>query len=264
MTTTEVPGGEAPVGSTVLASFGRLLDGVGFAAKEQLFGVLPGPLRPVSRQAAALGVLLVPGFGCGDQALTVARTWLRGRGHRPAGARIGLNLGCTTELVDRVERRAEEHAERTGGRVVLVGHSRGGWLSRVVATRRPDIVMGLVTAGSPVLDPLGANRKVIGTARFLTRLSAIGLPGLLDDDCFTGSCYRDNLTALAAPLPDGVSALAVYSRLDRVAPWQLCQDPAAECVEIESGHGGMLLHPDFYRAMEPRLAEWARESANAG
>jgi pimeloyl-ACP methyl ester carboxylesterase len=202
-------------------------------------------------------VLLVPGFGCGDRTLTLTRTWLQARGYRPAAARIGLNVGCTTALVDHIERRLEEHAEATGRRVVLLGQSRGGWLARLVAVRRPDLVRGLVTAGSPVLDPLGANPNVVRVARLLTRLSTMGVPGLLDADCFTGSCYRTHSAALTASLPAGVPALAVYSRLDRVAPWRLCQDPSAECVEIRSSHTAMALHPDFYRALEPRLAEWA-------
>jgi pimeloyl-ACP methyl ester carboxylesterase len=212
------------------------------------------------RQGAGLGVLLVPGFGCGDRSLTLTSRWLRARGYRPAGARIGMNVGCTTDLVDRVERRLVEHAKSTGRRVVLFGQSRGGWLARLVAARRPDLVRGLVMAGSPVLDPLGANPKVVRVARFLTRLSTMGIPGLLNADCFTGTCYRTHSAALAAPLPDGVPAVAVYSRLDRVAPWRLCQDPYAECVEIPTSHTGMALHPDFYRAVEPRLARWATHS----
>jgi pimeloyl-ACP methyl ester carboxylesterase len=212
-------------------------------------------------QGAGLGVLLVPGFGCGSHTLTLTRTWLRARGYRPADARIGLNVGCTTELVDRIERRLEQHAEATGRRVVLLGQSRGGWLARLAAARRPDLVRGLVMAGSPVLDPLGANPKVVRVARFLTRLSTMGVPGLLDADCFTGSCYDTHSSALAAPLPPGVPALAVSSRLDRIAPWELCQDPSAECVEISSSHTGMALHPDFYRVLEPRLAGWAAEEA---
>jgi pimeloyl-ACP methyl ester carboxylesterase len=189
--------------------------------------------------------------------LLLAATWLRHRGHRPAAAGIRLNVGCTTELVARIERRLEEHAEATGGPVVLVGQSRGGWLSRLAAVRRPDLVRGLVTAGSPVLDPLGVDPKVMRAARFLTRLSALGLPGLVDDDCFTGDCFNDNMTALREPLPDGMPALAVYSRLDQVVPWWLCQDPSAECVEIASSHTGMLLQPAFYSALAPRLARWA-------
>lgn len=210
-----------------------------------------------TRQGAGLGVLVVPGFGCGDGTLTLTRTWLRARGYRPACAETGLNMGCTTTLTDRIERRLEAHAEATGRRVVLLGQSRGGWLARLVALRRPDLVRGLVMVGSPVLDPLGVHPKAVRFARFLTRLSTWGVPGLLDADCFTGDCYETHSAALAEPLPPGVPALAVYSRLDRVAPWRLCQDPSAECVEIRSSHTAMALHPDFYRLLEPRLARWA-------
>lgn len=248
----------APVNSLT-----RLVDGLGFAAREHLpalvSGVLPRALRCAPPRAPRLGVLLVPGFGCGDRVMTLASTWLRSRGYRPAGAGIGLNLGCTTELVDRLEARTEEHAERTGGRVVLLGHSRGGWLSRLVAVRRPDLVRALVTVGSPVLDPLGAHPTLLGAARALTRLSALGVPGLLDAECFTGPCFRDSTEALRAPLPAEVPALAVYSREDRIAPWELCRDPYAECVEVPGGHSAIPLSPDFYAALAPRLAGWAED-----
>lgn len=239
----------------------------GVASSERMLVVMLGMIPRLLRhsewrqvkacQGAGLGVLLVPGFGCGDHTLALTGRWLRARGYRPAGARIGLNIGCTTTLADRIEQRLVEHAEATGRRVVLLGQSRGGWLARLVAARRPDLVRGLVMVGSPVLDPLGANPKVVQAAQLLTRLSALGVPGLLEGDCFTGSCYQTNSAALAEPLPPGVPALAVYSRTDRVVPWQLCQDPSAECVEIQSSHTGMTLHPDFYRVLAPRLAEWA-------
>lgn len=240
--------GEAGASSWV--SLGRALGGVRFTA-----GLLTR--RRAARGGAGPGVLLVPGFGCADHALLPAATWLRRRGYRPAAAKTGLNVGCTSALVTAIERRAEHHAEATGGPVVLLGQSRGGWLSRLVAARRPDLVRALVTAGSPVLDPLGVHPKALRTARFLTRLSALGLPGLLDDDCFTGECYDEHMAALREPLPDGIPALAVYSRLDRVVPWQLCQDPSAECVEVRSSHSGMLLRPEFYSVLEPRLSRWA-------
>jgi pimeloyl-ACP methyl ester carboxylesterase len=101
-------------------------------------------------------VLLIPGFGFGDHSLSLTAAWLRARGYRPLGARIGINVGCTTELVERLERRLEAHAEATGRRLIVVGQSRGGWLGRVLATKRPELVRGLVMLASPVLDPLGA------------------------------------------------------------------------------------------------------------
>lgn len=219
----------------------------------------PAWRRVDPRQGRGVGVVLVPGFGFGDRSLTIASRWLRARGYRPVGARIGLNVGCTTELVERLEKRVAEHAEATGGRVVLFGQSRGGWLARLVAVRRPDLVRGLVMLGSPVLDPLGAHPTVVKVARFLARVSAWGVPGLLNEQCFAGDCYDANFAALAAPLPPEVHALALFSARDVVAPPELCRDPSAECVEVRSTHTGMGLDPDVYAAVEPRLAQWARE-----
>ncbi|MCE6997433.1 lysophospholipase [Saccharothrix sp. S26] len=208
-------------------------------------------------EGRGLGVLLVPGFGFGDWSLQLARTWLRKRGYAPIRARIGMNVGCTSELVDRLERRLEQHAEATGGRVVLFGQSRGGGLARLVSVRRPDLVRGLVMLASPVLDQLGAHPSVVRVARTLARLSRAGVPGLLDEDCFAGPCYDTNSTAMAEPLQ--VPAIAVFSRNDLIAPWELCADPCADCVEVGSTHTGMGLDPEVYRLLAPRLAAWARD-----
>ena len=42
---------------------------------------------------------------------------------------------------------------RRGSRVRIVGHSLGGMLARGLAVRRPDLVSGIVTMGSPMLAP---------------------------------------------------------------------------------------------------------------
>ena len=222
---------------------------------------IPRQLRhPVWRDAtphegAGLGVVLVPGFGAGDFSLTLPATWLRDRGYVPVGAGVGFNVGCTSELVDRIEQRLEEHAEATGGPVVLLGQSRGGGLARLASVRRPDLVCGLVMRGSPVLDPMGAPPHVLVAAKALARLAAIGVPGLMNTDCLSGTCYEDNVTAISAPLD--VPAVSVYSRSDGIVPWRLCLDPAADCVEVHSTHTGMGLDPDVYLALRPRLAAWA-------
>ncbi|MFC7615660.1 esterase/lipase family protein [Actinokineospora soli] len=114
--------------------------------------------RRMPDEGAGLGVVLVPGFGFGDWSLAMASAWLRARGYRPAPARIGWNVGCTSELVDRIERRMEQHAELTGRRVVVLGQSRGGWLGRLAAARRPDLCRGLVTLGSPSSTPWAPTR----------------------------------------------------------------------------------------------------------
>lgn len=208
-------------------------------------------------EGAGLGVVLVPGFGAGDFSLSLATTWLRDRGYEPTGAGVGFNVGCTSELVDRIERRLEEHVEATGGPVVLLGQSRGGGLARLAAARRPDLVCGLVMLGSPVLDPMGAHPHVLLAARALAGLSAIGVPGLMDNDCLSGTCFEDNVAAATTPLE--MPAVSVYSKSDGIVPWQLSLDPSAECVEVHSTHTGMGVDPDVYLALRPRLARWAAE-----
>lgn len=210
-------------------------------------------------QGLGRGVLLIPGFGFGDRSLTLTGAWLRARGYRPAGSRTGMNLGCTMTLVLAIEHRLEEIAAATGRKVIVLGQSRGGWLGRIAAARRPDLVRGLVMLGSPVLNPLGVHPKAVRSARFIARLAAAGVPGVLSDDCLSGRCFRTARAALARPLPRAVPAISVYSRLDTVAPWRLCLDPSARCVEVSSTHTSMSLDPEFYLAVSPNLAAWAGE-----
>jgi pimeloyl-ACP methyl ester carboxylesterase len=201
------------------------------------------------------GVVVAPGFAGADASTGMLRRWLTRRGYVPAGAGLGINVGCTEELVGRLERRVGEHAERTGGPVVLVGHSRGGMLARMVAVRRPDLVRGLAMLGSPVLDPLDAGGLVGVVLPAVVRLSGLGVRGLVDLDCLTGPCGEAAAAGLTAPLP--VPAVAVYSKDDGVVGWRSCQDPDAEWVEVGSSHTGLGTDPAVYAALAPRLATWA-------
>ncbi|MFD9702898.1 esterase/lipase family protein [Lentzea sp. NPDC059081] len=247
-----------------------MFDGVRSAARESALRALwdiPRLRRhPVWRTAdpdrgGGLGVVLVPGFGAGGVSLSPAGSWLRARGYRPVLAGVGFTVGCTADLLAKVLRSTEEHAERTSRPVVLLGQSRGGGLARLAAARRPDLVRGLVMIGSPVLDPLGAHPDVMRIARFLTRLAAAGVPGLLDDDCMRGPCFEEHVRTLAEPLR--VPAISIFSRSDGVVPWQLCQDPCAECVEVHSTHTGMAFDPKVYELLGPRLAGWVTGTTRA-
>jgi pimeloyl-ACP methyl ester carboxylesterase len=200
------------------------------------------------------GVVVAPGFAGADASMVMLRRWLERRGYASTGAGLGINVGCTEELVERLERRVGEHAERTGGPVVLVGHSRGGMLARIVAVRRPDLVRGLAMLGSPVLDPLDAGGLATMVLPAVLRLSGLGVRGLVDGDCLTGPCSAAAAVGLAAPLP--VPAVAIYSREDGVVGWRSCQDPEADWVEVTSSHTGMATDPAVYAALAPRLASW--------
>jgi pimeloyl-ACP methyl ester carboxylesterase len=248
----------------------RALDTIRVATREHVVAALlriPDLLRhPVwqdvdPHQGNGLGILLVPGFGAHDHSLALTSTWLKARGYRPTGARVGFTVGCTSDLVDRTERALERHVAATGGPVVLLGQSRGGMVARLTAVRRPDLVHGLVMLGSPVVEPLNAQRDVLAIARLLARLSALGVPGLMDDDCLEGDCFSENFAALGRPLE--VPALSLYSRSDGIVPWQCSLDPHADCVEVGSTHTGMGFDPAVYTALDQRLREWGAADALA-
>ncbi|QJY49267.1 alpha/beta fold hydrolase [Pseudonocardia broussonetiae] len=201
-----------------------------------------------------LGVVVVPGFGGADASMAVLRGWLASRGYRPAGAGLGVNVGCSADLVDRLERRVAEHAAATGGPVVLLGHSRGGWIGRLVAVRRPDLVRGLVMMGTPVLNPLDTRGAVTVACRALMALSDLGLRGLLERDCVDGTCRAATEAGLTAPLE--MPVVALYSRSDGLVGWRSCLAPGAEHVEVTCSHTAMVHDPALFTALAPRLAAW--------
>ena len=238
----------------------RIVRHVGRSLPPALGLTAPALVRhPVWRAAGAdgggIGVVVAPGFAGADASMGMLRRWLARRGYVPTGAGLGINVGCTEELAERLERRVADHAARTGGPVVLVGHSRGGMLARIIAVRRPDLVRGLAMLGSPVLDPLDAGGLATVVLPAVLRLSEFGVRGLVDGDCLTGPCSAAAAVGLAAPLP--VPAVSIYSRDDGVVGWRSCQDPDAEWVEVASSHTGMGTDPAVYAALAPRLAAWA-------
>lgn len=228
---------------------------VGPALGAGLPRLLRDPVWTARTGRPGTGVVVVPGFAGLDASTLLLRNWLRQLGYRPARAGLRMNVGCTGVLVDRLERRVAAHSRATGGPVVLLGHSRGGWLCRLVAVRRPDLVRGLVMLGSPVLDPLDAVGWVMVVLRVVVRLSGWGVPGLLAADCLSGECRTVTQRGLSAEL--AVPALAVFSREDGVVGWRSCLDPAAEWAEVRSSHNGMGTDPEVYRAIAARLVDWA-------
>jgi pimeloyl-ACP methyl ester carboxylesterase len=115
------------------------------------------PARPDAPTAAATPTLVFAhanGFPAGTYRLLFER-W-RSAGWRVLAPRkFGHDPGWPVqsnwrpsrdELIGFIER------EAPGQRVHLVGHSLGGYLSLLVACRRPDLVRGVVMLDSPVLD----------------------------------------------------------------------------------------------------------------
>lgn len=196
------------------------------------------------RRAAHEPVLLVPGFMAGDFTLHGMSDALRAAGFRTYRSQIRVNVGCTRQAADRLERRVEAIALRRDRKVTIVGHSLGGMLARGLAARRPDLVAGIVTLGSPVLAPAAVHRLLVLNVELLNRLTAAGLGGLMSADCTSGECARLSFEESHRPLEAGVGFTAIYSRRDGVVDWRACLDPAAdEQVEVRTSHCGMAVDP---------------------
>lgn len=211
-------------------------------------------VRP-RRRAGAPPVLLVPGFMAGDQSLAVLTAWLRRRGSRTSAAGIVLNVDCAERVVGRIEKRLRRLAETTERPVVVVGQSRGGELARVLAVRNPDLVSTLVMLGSPVLHPLSVRPGVLRAVRSVAFLGDMGMPGFFSTGCRDGECCAAFWEDMRQPLPDGLDAVAVYSRSDGVVDWRACLDPCARQVEVDSSHSGMSVNREVYAVLARVLDE---------
>jgi triacylglycerol lipase len=216
-------------------------------------GIADGRGRPV---------LLVPGFMAGDASLALMADWLRRAGYRPARAGMRSNVGCAGAGMAALEERLERSVERQGQRAVVIGQSRGGSQAKVLAARRPDLVCGLVTLGSPHLEPLAVHPVVRIGVEAVSRLGSLGAPGLFKRSCLGGDCCAEFWDALAGPLPPGVGFVAVYSRTDGIVDWRACLDPSAdEHVEIGASHCGMAVSRAAWRAIADSLDRFRRAEA---
>ncbi len=207
-------------------------------------------------QGDGMPVLLIPGFLAGDGSLGLMTQWLRRTGHCTRKAGMRANVGCSGSWDERLEERLEQLVERQGRRAAIIGQSRGGSFAKVLARQRPDLVAGIVTLGSPQLDPLAVHPLVRLQVLAVGALGTLGAPGLFSRRCLNGDCCSEFWDHAAKPLPRGVGFVSIYSRSDGIVDWRSCLDPGAEHVEIESSHVGMAVNPDCYRAIASALASF--------
>lgn len=207
------------------------------------------------RQAALDPVLLIPGFMAGDSTLKLMSAFLRNEGFRTYKSQIHVNVGCTQEAVARLERRLEGIAIRRERKVSIVGHSLGGMLARGLAVRRPDLVQGIVTMGSPVLAPGAVHTVLAWDTEMLIRLARAGFRGFMSEDCIAGSCAQASFEDMQQPLAPGVGFTAIWSRRDGIVDPNACRDPAADCVEVTTSHCGMAVDPVVFDLVLAALRE---------
>ena len=205
-------------------------------------------------------VLLIPGFLAGDASLGTMANWLRRAGYCTHRTGIRANLDCSEEACRRLEARLEHMAERHGERVVVVGQSRGGVFARALAARRPELVSGIVTLGSPTVSMLSVHPLVLAQVGLVGALGTAHVPGMFRMSCLRGKCCSEFRAALTGPVPDDVGYVAVYSRSDGIVQWRSCLDPEAdELVEVSASHCGMGVNAQAFLAVANAMASFRRD-----
>jgi triacylglycerol lipase len=207
-------------------------------------------------------VMLIPGFMAGDASLGPMGGWLKRAGYRATRSGMRANVGCSGATMDALEERLDRVVGEQGMRAVLIGQSRGGALAKVLAVRRPELVCGVVTLGSPQVDPLAVHPLVRLHVQAVGTLGTLGAPGLFRRSCIEGECCAAFWEELAGPLPAGTGSVSVYSKSDGIVDWRACLDPCAdEHVEIRASHVGMAVSPAAWRAVAAALERFARAEA---
>lgn len=202
----------------------------------------------------ARSVLLVPGFLAGDQSLSVLAAFLRRIGYLPRRSGIACNVHCSDDALRRLEVVLQHAYLRSGRRVAVIGHSRGGHFAKALAARHPDLVAQIVTMGSGLDDPFSISEPtrlaVAGVRRALHR----GSPARAAQGCFTPACTCRYSEDYRAAFPAGVPLTSIYSKGDGVVRWQSCVVPYARCVEVRGSHVGLAFNRFAYREIARTLA----------
>jgi hypothetical protein len=207
------------------------------------------------RHPTGAPVLLVPGLFAGDATLAPLASGLHAQGWATWPSGMRSNVGCSGEIVRRLVRRLEAIAAEHGGRVALVGHSRGGLLARATAQQRPDLVSGVVTLGSPHRDQLAVHPLLLANIVTMATLGSLGVPGLMRIGCRgVHDCCLGYDEDVEAPMPAGIEAVSLFSRRDGVVDWRACMEPGGHNVEVHATHCGMPSDPATLRAILRALA----------
>ena len=199
-------------------------------------------------------VLLIPGFLAGDQSLSVMAAWLRRLGHAPRRAGISFNVACSDTAIDRLEGVLHHVHMKTGQKVAIVGHSRGGHFAKALAIRCPDQVSQVISMGSGLDDPFDISEitriAVQGARRAIARRD----PERAAKGCFTHSCLCRYAADFRSPFPASIPLTSLYSKGDGVVRWRACVVPYADCVEVTGSHVGLAFNRHAYREIAARLA----------
>jgi triacylglycerol lipase len=223
----------------------------------ELARLLPDPLFVAQsgvRHGDGRPVVLLPGFLAGDRTLSIMAGWLRRAGYAPATCGFVANVDCSDRALERVERRVDELHRRSGRRVAVVGHSRGGHFARAIGARRPDCVSHAVSLGADLRGLVGVSVPTLAAVAAVRR--GLELTGRMRAErCFTHECTCAFARDYGRSFPcERVRLTSIYSKQDGVVLWEGSVVPEADCVEVTGSHVGLAFNRKAYRAIADALA----------
>ena len=199
-------------------------------------------------------VVVLPPAVAGDWLMPVMLSWLKRINYNAFRSSITLHVDCSDRTMSKFLPRLEEVHERTGQKVTLLGHSRGGLLSRAVASARPDLVERVVALCSPLNEPFAVTNLTLAAAANVARSRLQSShPAMLDMGCMTEACACTYGRYFRKPL-DGVPLVSLFTRHDDVVRWQSCLAEGAHNVEIRGTHTGVLASRNVYDVLAHALA----------
>ena len=201
--------------------------------------VPPGLRRPV---------MLIPGFLAGDWTLRTPFDWLRRMGYRPRMAGVAFNVMYSEVMLKPLVTTLLGLHRKTGARVSLVGHSRGGVLAKVLSHRKPEQVEQVITLGSPLHNPFDVHPLTMAGVRAAQIYNVVRYR-------HRASVEKRFLRDLAAA--PRVPTTSIYSRTDGVVNWKACLRPDVNAIEVHGSHVGLALNPEVYHILAHLLpAPW--------
>lgn len=203
------------------------------------------PAYPALRRAPAgdgHAVLVLPGLMASDFSTRTLRVFLRDKGYRAHGWKLGRNVGPSEAVIAAMVARLVDVQRRSGRRVSLIGWSLGGIYARELARAMPELVRQVITLASPFrdLDAVSVPRFLRSRAR---RHNPVG---------------DDHLVRARLRQPLAVPTTAIFSHSDGIAAGDSCRADAAprtESLEVESSHLGIGHHPVVLLTIADRLAQ---------
>jgi pimeloyl-ACP methyl ester carboxylesterase len=232
-----------------------------------------------------MAVLLITGVYANDATMYPMAVWLRRMGYAPTRAGIAFNADCSEAEMGRLEARLRRAVDRSGRRAAIVGWSRGGLFARALAVRHPELVGGIVTLGSPLMNPLRYVHPLLHLALEATStIGDRGVPHLLTHKCAdewaldggdeqnrisqalikrtrrllasadSERCCETFWNDVRAPFPADVRFASLYSKTDGIVYWRGCLDPGARHLEVDASHCGMGISLNVYDVVAAELA----------